>query len=34
MKNKEKIFPEVATCSVDYAFRRIGGKYKGKFYGI
>ena len=30
MNNKEKICPEVATCSVDYAFRRIGGKYKGR----
>ncbi|QMU29711.1 winged helix-turn-helix transcriptional regulator [Adhaeribacter radiodurans] len=30
MKKKEKICPEVATCSVDYAFKRIGGKYKGK----
>jgi len=30
MKNKKKECPEVATCSVDYAFRRIGGKYKGR----
>jgi len=30
MKKKEKICPEVATCSVDYAFKRIGGKYKGR----
>ena len=30
MNNKEKICPEVATCSVDYGFRRIGGKYKGR----
>jgi len=28
MKNKE--CPEVVTCSVDYAFKRIGGKYKGR----
>lgn len=30
MKKKEKICPEFATCSVDYAFKRIGGKYKGR----
>lgn len=30
MKKKEKKSPEVATCSVDYAFKRIGGKYKGR----
>ncbi|HLT48891.1 MAG TPA: winged helix-turn-helix transcriptional regulator [Aequorivita sp.] len=30
MKKKEKTCPEEATCSVDYAFRRIGGKYKGR----
>lgn len=30
MKKKEKKCPEVATCSVDYAFKRIGGKYKGR----
>lgn len=30
MKKKEKICPEVVTCSVDYAFKRIGGKYKGR----
>ncbi|GAB3829355.1 winged helix-turn-helix transcriptional regulator [Pontibacter rugosus] len=30
MKKKEKFCPEVATCSVDYAFKRIGGKYKGR----
>lgn len=29
MKNKKKC-PEVTTCSVDYAFKRIGGKYKGR----
>lgn len=30
MKNKIKECPEAPTCSVDYAFRRIGGKYKGR----
>lgn len=30
MKKKEKQCPEVVTCSVDYAFKRIGGKYKGR----
>lgn len=30
MQKKRKECPEVATCSVDYAFRRIGGKYKGR----
>lgn len=30
MKNKQKKCPDVPTCSVDYAFRRIGGKYKGR----
>lgn len=30
MKKKKKVCPEVATCSVDYAFKRIGGKYKGR----
>lgn len=30
MKNKTKECPELTTCSVDYAFRRIGGKYKGR----
>lgn len=30
MKKKEKICPEETTCSVDYAFKRIGGKYKGR----
>ena len=30
MKKKEKKCPEVVTCSVDYAFKRIGGKYKGR----
>lgn len=30
MKNKNKECPEFTTCSVDYAFRRIGGKYKGR----
>lgn len=30
MKKKIKKCPEETTCSVDYAFRRIGGKYKGR----
>ena len=30
MKKKVKECPAVTTCSVDYAFRRIGGKYKGR----
>lgn len=30
MKKRGKICPEVVTCSVDYAFKRIGGKYKGR----
>lgn len=30
MKKREKICPETVTCSVDYAFKRIGGKYKGR----
>lgn len=30
MKKKEKTCPEMVTCAVDYAFRRIGGKYKGR----
>ncbi|HEY0299614.1 MAG TPA: helix-turn-helix domain-containing protein [Arachidicoccus sp.] len=30
MKKKEKNYPLVPTCSVDYAFKRIGGKYKGR----
>ena len=30
MKKKEKECPDVPTCSVDYAFKRIGGKYKGR----
>ena len=30
MKKNKKKCPEVATCSVDYAFKRIGGKYKGR----
>lgn len=30
MKNKNIECPIVTTCSVDYAFRRIGGKYKGR----
>ncbi|UII25806.1 winged helix-turn-helix transcriptional regulator [Fulvivirga maritima] len=29
-KSKIKECPEAPTCSVDYAFRRIGGKYKGR----
>lgn len=28
--NESKKNPEEAICSVDYAFRRIGGKYKGR----
>lgn len=28
MKNKD--CPDQPTCSVDYAFKRIGGKYKGR----
>jgi|SRR5690606_26578894 len=30
MKNKKIKCAEVTTCSVDYAFKRIGGKYKGR----
>lgn len=30
MRKKEKECPAVTTCSVDYAFNRIGGKYKGR----
>lgn len=30
MKKKQKECPEAPTCSVDYAFKRIGGKYKGR----
>tara|TARA_R110002126_G_scaffold236514_2_gene380129 strand:- start:10171 stop:10518 length:348 start_codon:yes stop_codon:yes gene_type:complete len=30
MKKKLKDCPEAPTCSVDYAFKRIGGKYKGR----
>jgi len=30
MKNKIKECPVVTTCSVDFAFKRIGGKYKGR----
>lgn len=30
MKKKEKTCPEETTCAVDYAFKRIGGKYKGR----
>ena len=30
MKNKGKECPDFLNCSVDYAFRRIGGKYKGR----
>jgi DNA-binding HxlR family transcriptional regulator len=30
MKKKNKECPDMPTCSVDYAFRRIGGKYKGR----
>ncbi|SHM64897.1 transcriptional regulator, HxlR family [Chitinophaga jiangningensis] len=30
MRKKEKSCSEAATCSVDYAFKRIGGKYKGR----
>ncbi|MFI2744229.1 winged helix-turn-helix transcriptional regulator [Zhouia sp. PK063] len=27
---KKKECPETPTCGVDYAFKRIGGKYKGR----
>ena len=30
MKNSKKECPDSPTCSVDYAFKRIGGKYKGR----
>jgi DNA-binding HxlR family transcriptional regulator len=30
MKKKVKECPAITTCSVDYAFNRIGGKYKGR----
>jgi len=30
MKKNQKKCSEQATCSVDYAFKRIGGKYKGR----
>lgn len=30
MKKKERTCSDSPTCSVDYAFRRIGGKYKGR----
>ncbi|NJB69616.1 DNA-binding HxlR family transcriptional regulator [Saonia flava] len=30
MIKKQKYCPDIPTCSVDYAFRRIGGKYKGR----
>lgn len=30
MKKNEKKCSDEPTCSVDYAFRRIGGKYKGR----
>jgi DNA-binding HxlR family transcriptional regulator len=30
MKNKSKILSDAQTCGVDYAFKRIGGKYKGR----
>ena len=30
MKKKQKECSDSPTCSVDYAFRRIGGKYKGR----
>ncbi|VXC04844.1 Uncharacterized HTH-type transcriptional regulator YybR [Flavobacterium sp. 9AF] len=30
MKKKKEICPDSPTCSVDYAFKRIGGKYKGR----
>lgn len=30
MKNKTIECSDEPTCSVDYAFRRIGGKYKGR----
>ncbi len=30
MNKKVKECPQITTCSVDYAFNRIGGKYKGR----
>lgn len=30
MKNKSKISDTLQMCGVDYAFKRIGGKYKGR----
>lgn len=30
MKKSQKKCSDALTCSVDYAFRRIGGKYKGR----
>src|SRR5690606_22253452 len=30
MAKKDKNCSDAPTCSVDYAFRRIGGKYKGR----
>lgn len=30
MKNKSKISETTQICGVDYAFKRIGGKYKGR----
>ena len=30
MKKKQNECPDAPTCSVDYAFKRIGGKYKGR----
>ncbi|MCE7067022.1 helix-turn-helix domain-containing protein [Dyadobacter sp. CY326] len=30
MKKNNQECPDMPTCSVDYAFRRIGGKYKGR----
>ena len=30
MKNKSKISETSQMCGVDYAFKRIGGKYKGR----
>jgi DNA-binding HxlR family transcriptional regulator len=29
MKIKQK-YPDAGVCSIDYAFRRLGGKYKGR----
>ena len=30
MKKNKHSCPDMPTCSVDFAFRRIGGKYKGR----